>query len=36
MGFPDPMDPQTYAELDDFVYDKLVSLYVEAFGEEPY
>lgn len=36
MGLPDPLDPQMYAGLDDFVYDKLASLYVKAFGEEPY
>ncbi len=35
VGLPDFTDPATYADLDDFVYEKMASLYTEAFGEAP-
>lgn len=35
MGLPDLMDPDMYAGLDDFVYDKMASLYQEAYGVAP-
>ena len=34
MGLPDLLDSETYAGMDDFLCNKLVSLYTEAYGEQ--